>query len=124
MDMKIRNKNESANGTDSDLFDINEPEQRWYLIIYSALVIAMFITIMMRSVTFFSMCMKASINLHNKIFYRLLRAPISIFDNNPVGRILNRCTKDVGIVDEQLPSTAFDLNLVKTLAPCEDFNHF
>jgi hypothetical protein len=28
------------------------------------------------------------------------------------GRILNRFTKDVGIVDEQLPLASYDLNLV------------
>lgn len=28
------------------------------------------------------------------------------------GRILNRFTKDMGIIDEQLPLAAYDLNLV------------
>jgi ABC-type multidrug transport system fused ATPase/permease subunit len=61
------------------------------------------------------------------MFQRLIRCPISFFDLNPVGmlyicrshvnifilfiegRILNRFTKDVAIIDEQLPPTLFDL---------------
>lgn len=31
------------------------------------------------------------------------------FDRNPSGNILNRCTKDIGSIDEYLPKTASDL---------------
>lgn len=55
--------------------------------------------------------MRASENLHNQIFKRLLQARVSFFDNNPVGRILNRFSKDIGIIDENLPDVAYDLNL-------------
>ncbi|CAG2179609.1 unnamed protein product, partial [Oppiella nova] len=66
----------------------------------------------MRSTTWFMMCMRASVNLHNSIFARLLRAPIAVFDNNPVGQMLNRFSKDMGVVDEMLPFTGFDLNFL------------
>ena len=33
----------------------------------------------------------------------LLQAPVLFFDSNPVGRILNRFSKDVGCMDELLP---------------------
>ncbi|CAG2118659.1 unnamed protein product, partial [Medioppia subpectinata] len=95
---------------------IDKSEQNNDVIIYSSLIAALFVTALMRSVTWFMMCMRASVNLHNSIFYRILRTPISFFDNNPVGRILNRFTKDMGIVDEMLPSTGFDLNLTMTQA--------
>ncbi|CAG2176939.1 unnamed protein product, partial [Oppiella nova] len=84
------------------------------VIIYSSLMGALFMTSLLRAITWFVMFMRASVNLHNSIFYRLLRAPIAVFDNNPVGRILNRFTKDLGIIDEMLPSTAYDLNLSLT----------
>ena len=35
-----------------------------------------------------------------------------IFDNSPIGRILNRFAKDLGAVDEMIPEVAYDLNLV------------
>ncbi|CAM2724338.1 unnamed protein product [Rotaria socialis] len=46
--------------------------------------------------------------LHNKMFQRLIRCPISFFDSNPAGRILNRFTKDIAAVDEHLPWNFFD----------------
>lgn len=90
---------------------IDKDVQRNDIIIYSSLVGALFVTTVLRSVTFFVICMTASVNLHNKIFARLLRAKTAFFDSNPAGRILNRFTKDLGIIDENLPTTAYDLNL-------------
>ncbi|CAG2119883.1 unnamed protein product, partial [Medioppia subpectinata] len=94
--------------------NINRDEQNRDVIIYSSMMAALFIASLLRAITWFVMFMRASVNLHNTIFYRLLRAPIFVFDSNPVGRILNRFTKDLGIIDEQLPTTAFDLNLSMT----------
>ncbi|CAG2164890.1 unnamed protein product, partial [Oppiella nova] len=95
--------------------DISDSDQSRGIIIYAALIGALFVTALMRTTTWFAMCMRASINLHNSIFMRLLRAPIAVFDNNPVGRILNRFSKDTGIIDEMLPTTGFDLNMSMTL---------
>lgn len=92
--------------------DTKYEEETWNIIIYSSLVGAQLVGMLVRSWTFFIMCIYASINLHNKIFYCLMRSPISFFDNNPTGRILNRFTKDLGIIDELLPLAAYDLNLI------------
>lgn len=53
--------------------------------IYSSLIIGQFVAMIIRSATFFTMCIYASVNLHNRIFYCLMRAPISFFDANPTG---------------------------------------
>ncbi|XP_075590754.1 ATP-binding cassette sub-family C member 4 isoform X2 [Dermatophagoides farinae] len=90
---------------------ISDMEQHRDIIIYSILIVSLFITTIVRSVSFFQICMHASERLHNQIFERLLRARVAFFDQNPAGRILNRFTKDLGIIDEMLPSTAYDLNL-------------
>ncbi|RWS24157.1 hypothetical protein B4U80_11357, partial [Leptotrombidium deliense] len=96
-----------ATGEDPATTDDNQ----FYILVYLALIISLFITTLIRTSTFFLMCMRASINLHNKIFYKILRSPMAMFDSNPVGRILNRFSRDLGTIDEQLPATAFDLNL-------------
>lgn len=56
-------------------------------IIYSALVVTQFLGMIIRSATFFTMCILASINLHNRIFFCLMRAPISFFDSVPTGNL-------------------------------------
>ncbi|CAG2110955.1 unnamed protein product, partial [Medioppia subpectinata] len=92
----------------------NTCEQNRDAIIYSLLMAALFIASLLRAITWFVMFMRASVNLHNSMFYRLLRAPMYVFENNPDGRILNRFSSDLGIIDEQLPETAWGVNLALT----------
>lgn len=65
-------------------------DERWNLIVYSVLIVVQFLGLVIRSATFFSMCIIASVNLFNNIFFCLLRAPISFFDNNPAGMPTSR----------------------------------
>lgn len=52
--------------------------------------------------------LKASQNLHDDMTHSVLRAKIEFFDTNPMGRILNRFSADVGINDDMLPTTLYD----------------
>ncbi|XP_054158540.1 ATP-binding cassette sub-family C member 4-like [Oppia nitens] len=87
----------------------NDNNDNRNIIIYSALIVGLCVTSLLATVSFYMMCMRASIILYRRIFSTLLRAPIHVFESSPAGRILNRFAKDTGIIDEQLPSTAFDL---------------
>lgn len=60
--------------------------------------------------TFYSL-IKASKQLHNLMLSSVLSAKIEFFDTNPVGRILNRFSADVGICDETLPLTIYDFSV-------------
>jgi len=75
---------------------------------YAALVGVSFVLSLLRAGTFFSASVAASEQVHNAAFRRVLCAPISFFDANPSGRILNRFSKEVGVCDDFLPLTAFD----------------
>lgn len=46
----------------------------------------------------------SSHELHKKLLARILRAPMSFFDTTPIGRILNRFSKDIEMVDNNLIS--------------------
>ncbi|XP_018322221.1 probable multidrug resistance-associated protein lethal(2)03659 [Agrilus planipennis] len=78
------------------------------LIIYSVLIIASIILTSLRSIFFYKLAMNASKRLHGTMFSALLKAPMRFFDVNPLGRILNRFSKDMGIIDELLPRIMLD----------------
>lgn len=76
--------------------------------IYSALTgLAICITLL-RSFSFFGMCMRASMKLHDWMFRSISRATMRFFNTNTSGRVLNRFARDVGSIDESLPITMMD----------------
>uniref|UniRef100_A0A8U7M3P9 Multidrug resistance-associated protein 4 n=1 Tax=Corvus moneduloides TaxID=1196302 RepID=A0A8U7M3P9_CORMO len=66
-----------------------------------------------RSLLVFQVLVNSGQNLHNKMFQSILKAPVLFFDRNPIGRILNRFSKDIGHLDDLLPLTFLDF--VQTL---------
>lgn len=79
------------------------------LIFYSSLMLIGISLIMSRSFSFFGMCLRISINLHDMIFRGVTRAQMIFFNKNPSGRILNRFAKDINNVDSLLPPTMIDV---------------
>uniref|UniRef100_A0ABK0LI83 ATP binding cassette subfamily C member 4 n=1 Tax=Rattus norvegicus TaxID=10116 RepID=A0ABK0LI83_RAT len=61
-----------------------------------------------RSLLVFYVLVNASQTLHNRMFESILKAPVLFFDRNPIGRILNRFSKDIGHMDDLLPLTFLD----------------
>jgi ABC-type multidrug transport system fused ATPase/permease subunit len=75
----------------------------FYIGIYAALLGAYIISIVAKALLFALFALRASTNLHNGVFSSVLRAPMSFFDSTPLGRILNRFTKDQDNIDDMLP---------------------
>ena len=75
------------------------------LIIYGCLVSASFMFAIFRAYGVLSLSLRCSEYLHDRMVVAVLQAPALFFDSNPVGRILNRFSKDVGCIDELLPKT-------------------
>jgi len=84
------------------------------LIIYGCLVSASLIFAVIRAYGFFLVSLRCSERLHDKMVLAILEAPVLFFDSNPVGRILNRFSKDVGVLDELLPK-AFVVSIQRVL---------
>jgi ATP-binding cassette subfamily C (CFTR/MRP) protein 4 len=42
------------------------------------------------------------------MFNALIRAPVLFFDSNPIGRVVNRFSKDVSSIDEQLSDVTYN----------------
>ena len=71
----------------TDLQGENELQEHYFnLGIYAAIVLALIVTSMIRTIHFFYLCMRSSVKLHDSMFNRLLRAPCRFFDTNPVGK--------------------------------------
>jgi len=69
-----------------------------------------------RAIISFMITVKASRKLHDDMTEAVLRAQISFFDTNPMGRILNRFSADVGSNDDLLPQTLFDFLVIFFMA--------
>ena len=83
----------------------DDQKDKTNLTIYGCLVGASLIFAIFRAYGFLVVTLRCSERLHDKMMVAILQAPVLFFDSNPVGRILNRFSKDVGCVDELLPKT-------------------
>ena len=49
-------------------------------------------------------CLRAAKFLHEHMLTNILRSPMSFFDTTPLGRIVNRFSKDVDVADSTFPA--------------------
>uniref|UniRef100_A0A3Q3RDE5 ATP-binding cassette, sub-family C (CFTR/MRP), member 3 n=1 Tax=Monopterus albus TaxID=43700 RepID=A0A3Q3RDE5_MONAL len=73
--------------------------------VYAALGIAQGILVMISSFTLAMGNISAARKLHYSLLSNKLHTPQSFFDTTPIGRILNRFSKDIYVIDEALPTT-------------------
>ena len=82
-----------------------DQKDRSSLEVYGCLTGVALLFVLARTFILLSCFLRCSERLHDKMVVAILKAPVMFFDSNPVGRILNRFSKDVGWLDEQLPKT-------------------
>lgn len=97
--------------------------------VFTILIIGTIVISLARSFLYFYICTRSSEWLHNTMFYSLTRSTMRFFSTNPVGRILNRFTRDMGLIDEILPSALLDvlqigLTLIGIIAVVAIVNHW
>jgi ATP-binding cassette, subfamily C (CFTR/MRP), member 1 len=63
------------------------------------------------------MQVRAAVSLHNQLLERVLRLPVSFFDANPSGRIINRFSRDTEIMNAVLPLSLFQVRVSGCHAP-------
>ena len=90
-------KNWSNNPADTD----------YYLPIYMILRLGGCVFILLRTIILSSvMSVKISLNAHEKLINSYIKAPINLFyDVTPLGRLLNRLSKDINMIDDELAFT-------------------
>jgi ATP-binding cassette subfamily C (CFTR/MRP) protein 4 len=88
--------------------DIATKSKTYWIWVYAIFVGTILLVSLVRAQVFFMSSLRASSSLHKAAINRLVRAPLSFFHTNPSGRVLNRFSKDLGVIDEQLPTVSFD----------------
>ena len=99
----------------------HQEAQTTYVLMYAGIVAVVCFFTFLRATAFVIVIMRSSHPLHDAMLVRLLRLPVSFFDTNPVGRILNRFSTDMDVIDAKLPTTNLDflavfVNLLAVLA--------
>ncbi|XP_013866191.1 ATP-binding cassette sub-family C member 4 [Austrofundulus limnaeus] len=96
------------NGTSVTGHNTTELDLRFYLGVYGGLTVATILFGFIRNILLFNVLVRCAQSLHNRMFSSILRTPIRFFDVNPIGRVLNRFSKDIGQLDSSLPWTFTD----------------
>jgi len=84
-----------------------EDVQAFFLWMYIILGLAYCIIMLARNVLGNWAGVFASKKMHQTAFTHVMHSPVSFFDTTPVGRVLNRFTKDLDNVDNLLPQVKF-----------------
>lgn len=90
----------------------------FYIWVYAALTVMTLITFFTRVFVVAYGSLAASKKLHAAVITKILRSPIRFFETTPVGRILNRISKDMKDIDTDVAGYAGDFfaNLIRATA--------
>lgn len=83
----------------------NKQKDPIFIYAYVALTSAAVLAATTRACLLNHLLLRSAQALHDRMVKCLLKAPVLFFDTNPAGRILNRCSKDIGFIDETLSQT-------------------
>ncbi|KAM7375301.1 hypothetical protein PAMA_014413 [Pampus argenteus] len=85
-----------------------ELDIEFYLSVYGGLTAATIIFGFVRNLLLFNVLVRCAQSLHNRMFKSILSSHVRFFDINPIGRVLNRFSKDIGQLDSNMPWTFVD----------------
>ncbi|XP_058809479.1 ATP-binding cassette sub-family C member 4-like isoform X2 [Phymastichus coffea] len=90
----------------------------WYIYVYGVITLTTITLCLLQSWSFFEMSMRIANNLHANMFASVISATIDFFNKNPLGRIMNRFSKDMSIVDTEVSRAMIDViqNTIHILA--------
>ncbi|XP_057156090.2 ATP-binding cassette sub-family C member 12 isoform X17 [Pan paniscus] len=82
------------------LADIGQHVYQW---VYTASMVFMLVFGVTKGFVFTKTTLMASSSLHDMVFDKILKSPMSFFDTTPTGRLMNRFSKDMDELDVRLP---------------------
>lgn len=78
------------------------------LILFSLVILSTTVLSISTAVLLFTFTRRASNRLHDKMICSIMETSIDFFDNTYLGNILNRCSKDLATIDENLPNVIYE----------------
>ncbi|KAI8360085.1 hypothetical protein B0O80DRAFT_194371 [Mortierella sp. GBAus27b] len=81
----------------------------YYLGIYGLLSFMYIFTVICRQALQYKGSLSASRSIHRRLLSQILNSPIRFFDTTPLGRIMNRFTRDIELVDQEVAPIASNL---------------
>ena len=82
--------------------DVLSDKGQYWLWGYTGLAIGSVFAMVVQALCIATARVEASRVIHKRLVERLLHAPVAFYDTTPLGRILNRFTKDMDGVDMQM----------------------
>ena len=89
----------------SNTVNLTNEKRDFYIGIYGAIGFSQSIFALLVAYTLAFGSIHASRNLHKQLLQTILHCPMSFFETTPMGRIVNRFTKDINSLDEQIPKS-------------------
>ncbi|XP_039623577.1 multidrug resistance-associated protein 5-like [Polypterus senegalus] len=90
------------NGTQRNSNMRDNPQKHFYIKVYALSMCTVLLLKAFRGFVFVKCTLRAASRLHDLLFEKILQSPMSFFETTPLGRILNRFSKDMDEVDVQL----------------------
>ncbi|XP_058461370.1 probable multidrug resistance-associated protein lethal(2)03659 isoform X2 [Malaya genurostris] len=78
-----------------------------HVFIYAGLIV-LTLLLSVNSLAFFEMCIRSSLHLHSALYRGITRTTMYFFNTNSSGRVMNRFSKDIGLIDSSLPVVLID----------------
>lgn len=75
--------------------------------IYGGFGLLLGISFLTAAITFALGAIRAARSLHNRLLGNILRLPMAFFDTTPLGRIVNRFSRDTDMIDSYIPAMMF-----------------
>ncbi|KAL4496522.1 hypothetical protein ABPG72_014752 [Tetrahymena utriculariae] len=83
-------------------------DQFYYISLLGYLSLIQFINLVLKYFLLTVIANRSSFHIHNKMVQSIVRSKVIYFDRTPSGRIINRFSSDLGIVDQDLVRTSMD----------------
>ena len=87
----------------SGIVNATDATRDLYLGIYGAIGASKAVLTLISSLLLAIGAMHSARVLHSSMLFNVLKAPMAFFDTTPLGRIVNRFSKDIYVIDEIIP---------------------